>query len=338
MKTTTIAGTETNTLGEVAVSDSRTKEDENLDRWRDGHPTEEIPSPNTTEGDRTVLSSSAFLFGTIQVPVENVPHDALPEYAQDEVLKALGIAIDKPKAFIYEEPEWLTGFVVLSPVDIVIMDSTGKTISKDTNDFGDDAYVDVISETDEHEPKLVIIKNLPNGTYVVHLTGTGTGEYTVIVTQTGGDEAVTKTLTGTTTPGKEESFTVTIADGEAVISEIQNDNGVGLAPQSPAAAGRSGEKDCCPGKDPVVTKPVKKGKVLGATAGKSIQRRYVPLEKLGPLNDTFFAVYGRQPTFEEWKYWADRYLTDKPSWELLKGTMQWWKNKGISLPPPPPWV
>ena len=287
-----------------------------------------------------MLEESA-LFGSNTITLPGISHTALPEHAQDEVLEALGVLDEGPKQFIYEEPDWLTGFVVLSPVDIVITDASGKTVSKDTNDFGDDAYVsqndssaDVADGEDADDPKIIILQNLPPGTYTVHLTGTGTGPYTVITTHTDNSDSTSETRTGNTTPGKQESFTVVIGDegDDAVVSEItDNSSEADPAPTlrlAPLAQGK--ERDCCPGRDPepsVAKKVVKKGRVLGATI-KKIKRGPVTLEELRPLNDIFFSVYGRMPTFDEWKYWAMRYSKDKRDWVQIKGAMGWWKARG----------
>ena len=333
---TTIAGVDNNTLGNVELTNARSEEDVQLERWRDGHPVQDVPQPNDTQGDTTVLKSSA-LIGSRKVTVGNIPHSALPEYAQNEALAAIGITNDTPKVFTYEEPQWLTGFVVLSPVDITITDASGKTVSKSTNDFGDDAFIDISDDEEADNPKVIIIKELEAGTYTVKLTGTDTGPYTVIVTHTDGEDSTSTTLTGTTTLGKEESFTVTIGDdGEvATVSEIKSDNPEGFTlSERSESKGKGDEKDCCPGRDTEI-KTAKKGKVLGATTkkvAKKLKLRKVAIEKLQPLNGIFLEVYGRIPTYSEWHYWAVRYLTDKGDWEKLKNTMKYYKGKGISHP------
>lgn len=222
---TTIAGTGELTLDNISLQANRTAEDIALGRWRDGHPVEEVPLPNSEYGDQTVLESSA-LFGeegsVSLLSLPGVSHNDLPEHAQNQVLETLGILDNEEQIFIYEEPEWLTGFVVLSPVDIVITDSTGKTVSKTKNDFGDDAFVDISEDESADDPKVIMIQNLPPGTYTAKLTGTGTGEYTVITTHTSDTESVSETRTGNTKPGKQESFTVTIGDNgnSATVSQI----------------------------------------------------------------------------------------------------------------------
>lgn len=271
---TTIAGNDEQILEAIALNSSRTSEDVALERWRDGHPIQEIPTPNSSAGNATVLTASALL-GQNDIVLNNVSHTKLPEAAQDEVLQALGVADTHPKQFIYEEPKWLTGFVVLSPIDIVITDSSGKTVSKNTNDFGDDAFVDTSQDDSpadlaSDDPKIIILRNLPPGTYTVRLTGTNTGAYTVIVTHTDDATSTSETLTGNTTLGKQEFFTVKIGnEGEAVVvSEISPLGGTG------GGHIRGDESDCCPGHDTDNVQK-KKGKVLGATTKK--------VKKLGPL-------------------------------------------------------
>ena len=78
-----------------------------------------------------------------------------------------------------------------------------------------------IADLGEDVPKVVLVRDLPNGTYTVRLTGTGEGEYTVIVTNANSEDTQSKTLTGTTFLGKEEVFTVEMNDGEADISKIK---------------------------------------------------------------------------------------------------------------------
>lgn len=316
---TTIAGNGEQTIGTIALTGDRTDADKALDRWRDGHPTEEVPNPNTDAGDSTVLKSSALL-GINDVTVDGVTHINLPEKAQNEIFTALGISDSHDKQFIYQAPKSLFGLAVLSPVSVVITDPSGKKVSKDINDYGDDAYISISPDISSDDPKVIILRNVPSGIYTVNLTGIGAGEYHVVLTygnENGGNTS--ETLTGTTTLGKQESFTVKINDSGADISEIKND--------SPPSGGGSGfgdhprgdEGDCCAGHDPV--SPLKKHpKVLGASTTKLGK---VTLEELTPLNDTFFSVYHRVPTFEEWKYWAYRYEHDKRDWKQIYGAMCW---------------
>jgi len=81
------------------------------------------------------------------------------------------------------------------------------------------------------------------------------------------------------------------------------------------------EQDCCPGPDPVVSEPKPKPPRVKAISAV----RSTAMQGLSPLNSLFRLVFGRGPAYEEWKYWADRYLTDKPTWEAILGAMQWHK-------------
>ncbi|MFH1353871.1 MAG: hypothetical protein ABIH36_01160 [bacterium] len=96
---------------------------------------------------------------------------------------------------------------------------------------------------------------------------------------------------------------------------------------SNSGGGGGDETDCCPGPDPVdesVKSPIPQ--VKGVTTKKG-----GALSALEPLNAVFRFVFGRAPTFTEWKYWADRFLVDKPVWEAILGAMQWHKLHGVTV-------
>lgn len=87
--------------------------------------------------------------------------------------------------------------------------------------------------------------------------------------------------------------------------------------------------DCCPGKDSDDARGgdeeqvTKQGKVKGTVSKKS--------SSLAPINSTFRKVYGRNPSFTEWNYWANRYLTDKQHLPALYGAMQWHQLRGHTM-------
>lgn len=95
---------------------------------------------------------------------------------------------------------------------------------------------------------------------------------------------------------------------------------------SPASSGgTSGSGDCCPSPDPVQPSVKKAGRVKGAaTSGKLPHSMFW-------INPTFEKVYKRPPTFKEWSYWADRFLTDKTTYPELYGAMQWHKLRGNTM-------
>jgi hypothetical protein len=88
--------------------------------------------------------------------------------------------------------------------------------------------------------------------------------------------------------------------------------------------GKGKEGDCCPGPDPFEVPTKKAPQVKGVKRG-------VALSALSPLNSIFRLVFGRAPIVGEWKYWADRFLTDKPTWEAILGAMQWQKQQGRTV-------
>lgn len=87
----------------------------------------------------------------------------------------------------------------------------------------------------------------------------------------------------------------------------------------------SEEPDCCPGKDPEVTPPVK-AKVKGTTT-----KVKASFDILKPINYLFRLAFGFTPSFAEWKYWADRLLSDKPQLDALFGAMQSQKLEGKTM-------
>ena len=87
--------------------------------------------------------------------------------------------------------------------------------------------------------------------------------------------------------------------------------------------------DCCPGPDSgqTASASVSTPTVKGATTSSN----NASLQDLGPLNNLFRTVFGRNPTFIEWEYWAGRFLSDKPAWDRVLGAMQWHKLLGSTI-------
>jgi len=114
-----------------------------------------------------------------------------------------------------------------------------------------------------------------------------------------------------------ENFTVTACGGEPADTGGDAGSGGDSGDQGP-------EGDCCPGPDPNEA-AARKPRVKGAVSTAGLPAR------LRPLNSIFNSVYGRNPTFEEWTYWADRLLNDKPQYDALYGAMQWHQLRGHSV-------
>ncbi len=104
-----------------------------------------------------------------------------------------------------------------------------------------------------------------------------------------------------------------------------------------SGSGSGDEKDCCPGPDPVTsTKISSKGKVKGTKSAVKVSGK-LPASLI-PLNGIFNSVYHRDPTFQEWTYWANQFLTntkykDKGQYryDALLGAMQWQKMHGRTM-------
>lgn len=218
VRVATIAGDSLPTLGHIAVSSERSLVDVALERWRDGHPENEHPSPDSTAGDQTVLLSSAH-FGSHNTTLSNVKHDQLPEAAQDTVLAALGLDT-ADRLITYNEPDTIVGTVVLSPVVPSITGPDGNTITCDTSKQINNTYC-VVDEADLNSPKLVVVADPEPGTYKLTLTGIASGPYHAVTCYADNDDDVCTQQTGTTTAEQVDSTTFSL-DGHSFAPPVVN--------------------------------------------------------------------------------------------------------------------
>ncbi len=146
-----------------------------------------------------------------------------------------------------------------------------------------------------------------DGVHVFNL-GTQTSWVTGLTKLAPGNHVVTARIHNT-----DESFTDTSKTFEVPSCEpapnVNNDNDPG------------DEQDCCPGPDEPEA-PTPKVKGVSTTIKTS------SANSLAPLNSLFRSVWHRTPTYFEWKYWADRFLNDKPAYDQLLGAMQWQESHG----------
>lgn len=215
----TIAGTEIATLNQIPVMGERSLLDIIRSRWRDGQPVQNPPEADSTQGDQTVLLSSAN-FGVNTVAIPNAEHDNLPEDGQEEVLLALGL--DASGEHIrYEKHESFLGVTILSPVTATMTDPNGNEFVCDaTREEG--GFSCVVDETDPNGPKLLVIADPAEGQYNITLTGTGDGEYHAITCFADTDENACTTREGQTALGQVDTYAVEITPDsyEAPVGDI----------------------------------------------------------------------------------------------------------------------
>lgn len=216
---TTFAGKAETTLGTITLDTPRSPEDAALQRWRDGVPNPDPPQPNSTEGDDRVLISSA-LVGSNAITIPNTTHFDLPNKAQDQILNILGVAPITQQFTSDPLPTSILGILILSPIDAVIHSPDGKILSKDRNDFGEAVAEYDDDPNDPNDPKEITILNPPIGQYTVDYTGTGTGDYTILTTYDDADSDISTERTGTTTLGKQESFSVTVNNETLIVPPV----------------------------------------------------------------------------------------------------------------------
>ncbi len=213
VKLTTIAGNDVNTLQGIALSADRSSEDTTLDRWRDGHPDPDPPLPDTTNGDQTVPLRSANL-GSDITTLSAVPHDKIPEEAQELVLQKLGVGAPGPH-LAYDLPNSVIGTVVLSPVDPVVSGPNGEVLSKDSNTFTSADFVWDVN--DPQGPKLLTISNPPPGEYLITLTGIGSGPFNVITAFADAAGDTVDEENGMTKPSQVTQYSFVVKDSTSEI-------------------------------------------------------------------------------------------------------------------------
>jgi hypothetical protein len=138
------------------------------------------------------------------------------------------------------------------------------------------------------------------------------------VTVSEGDHTLTATVYD-----KSDHVVVRASDSKNFSTACEGEGDEG----SSEGSDNGGEGDCCPGPDPEDSASAVKAAVKGAV------KAGLP-ESLKPLNSIFRLVFGRSPTFAEWKYWADRLLGDKPQYDALLGAMQWHQLQGRTIGDP----
>ncbi len=315
VRLTTIAGTSLDTLANISLLNTRTAEDEELNRWRDGHAVTVPPPLDSDEGDGRVLYNDAVI-GEDVITVSGIAHHKLPDAVQDDVFTKLGLA---PQASFWSTfPERIFSIVILSPLQAEIVGPSGQILSVSQNDFGSD-YADYDDDpNDPDDPIEINLADMPIGNYQINYTGTGTGEYTVITSYADENELETDSFSGTATPGQilTSSFSITAASANN-FDIVQPDTSLEPSP-STSSSGRGDERDCCPGPDPTPI-PTSQPKVLSARTIASPYRHLVPL-----INHLHRLAYNRHPTYDEHIYWWDRVLKgDFMRADQLLGAMQW---------------
>lgn len=202
---TAIVGTNVQTLGAIDVTGSRTAVDAALQRWRDGHPSQDPILPNSSAGDQRVLAASAQIGNDI-ITLSGGNHEKLPHLARKKILEMLGIESEE---FQYEPPDIqsLLGITILSPIDPQITCGS-QVLSQTQNTFADAQYI--VDPNAPDAPKLLLIGNPPQGQCEIELTGTASGEYHAITCFADGDQDVCTLREGTTSPGKVETYTVSL--------------------------------------------------------------------------------------------------------------------------------
>ncbi|MDF1539493.1 MAG: fibronectin type III domain-containing protein [Candidatus Thorarchaeota archaeon] len=111
----------------------------------------------------------------------------------------------------------LIGIDIFSPVDLTITDPMGRQVSVGDDGITDLEFPAICVEHDGR--KTVLMPYMKDVPYQMQLTGTDSGDYRMEVQQYANGEFQTEVVEGTTVPGQEDFYRVTISDENLTLSE-----------------------------------------------------------------------------------------------------------------------
>ena len=169
------------------------------------------------KGDGTVPLASAMGIPTDQVIQIDAEHSELPSAAKGDVVRFLLNKTPVSKPVWNPENQSLLAFFVHSPVDLSVTAPDGTTIGRDFAHGRDYASPSGAYYTgSDTQTEFITIRNPQAGAYSIHTQGTGTGNFRVetVAIQRQSDGSATESTAdfrGATTPGADQSSTVTLA-------------------------------------------------------------------------------------------------------------------------------
>ena len=161
-----------------------------LDRWPNGTPTNK--NEEFDLGDITVLTTSA-RYGQNFFEIANLKHSELIEHqtGQQKILEILNLPTDNITVIANEVFANTLVLQLASPAALTITTPAGQTLSGD---------------------KLVVIPNAVAGSYLIKVTGTATGNYTLYTGQITDNQDSWLNLSANTTDQKQDNFVLQVQD------------------------------------------------------------------------------------------------------------------------------
>ena len=148
--------------------------------WPDGIPDPFVPSPNSDQGDKTVLiKSSIWETEGIKTDLIESEHTDLPRKSKQKIAEILDIDL-KDASSSQDSWDSYVIFAFASPISVEITNKEGKKISKDTNEI-ESAYY--FSQNDLGK-KIILIYD-PEEEYTVNILGLENGNYRILVLNRG---------------------------------------------------------------------------------------------------------------------------------------------------------
>ena len=205
--------------------------------WKDGIPVFDPLHKDETQGDGTVVNaSSAFDFlptdpnhplfpGAKSEKLSGTSHAQLPTASTAKIHDFL-FAQQPPHGDYPLPSENKLVFTFASPVDVKIIASDGKYITKSENTIGKAFYY---SDGQSDGPKIVEVEDPASGIYKVELTGNGNGEYHMLASKQNGENNDESEKQGQITVGQILNYKV---DTAAENFEIQPEQSADTTPPS----------------------------------------------------------------------------------------------------------
>lgn len=310
------------TMEEITVNPIDEQADAILERWRDGHPIPYPPVASSTQGDETVLLSSAGVSGIDDFQLDGSSHVKIPDDARFTIPWFLNppVLMYVPQPFRalaqnllitpfaradgdeYVAPDSMLGFTVSPNVDFEVVDPDGKILSREENKIGDDAYFDD-DQDDDTDIILVVIRNPKVGKYTLNLKGNSAGDYYVDSTFVNSNGNFEDSNNGTIEQGGIKTLEATVSETDGITLPPSDDETTSDSSTS------ENKKEILSGPNTVSVKSIKKiGSVLGVATVRT------------KLSDTIISVQNKLAVLLHNKKASEPKIT-KQIYQILMGPL-----------------
>ena len=212
-----IEGTRIDTTNRVYVEDYSGEEDEKL--WRDGKPNPYPLEKDDSSGDGTVLNISSSALPTQNyISMEDGGHGDLPTLAINEMSDFFEISRPTEEYELASKEQLVFAFAC--PIDVRVVDSEGRVISKDEVQIEGGYYY---SDGRENGYKIIEIVDPKEENYKLEIIGNGDGNYDGFVYRIGEEKNIEAETSGTIMENESKVLNIDTSGDEVEIREEPED-------------------------------------------------------------------------------------------------------------------